>query len=824
MATPVPTPRVILNPILFVPLTILKFAALVAVLSALLTFLTFLRENGHSRNLHIRVRTNSPPATESADSFPFPHKIKKLAVKTTCKTNATNKFVNSVEEELKVAKMSHKPKRSRARFTRSRADLSAISSSDERSDREVEQERRLRGAFPHGAASLPPQNRRPIQHTACFLASTTGNLVYKFGINRWCNYDSSDPSYDRLINPCVPGDCIHKKTIDPVISTTEFDTSHSSIGSKLASLSVPVDGIQNLDGGANYEDVENAENDDRAEAQVPAPNLETAEAAEVLPAAANSHPDEKEDGEAKEKVITITLSTEANSEISSEEAMSASEKAKERPEISITYASTSTPNTSNILDQDTAELPPANNQEVGNYYPIKPHCSLYSAGGCNSKQRLLLSSSFSYSTSYSIILPFQANDQGLDSTVESNHVGEEIYRRSRSEEIAEGRPRYPGAHMLARHDPTEIDHRQVLVNLVNHARLLAEMNWDWRSDVADINREEALENLALLYDSLIDRYDHLVVAYDVLAQIYGESNLSADGTNATSAADGPVQDEQVSVVQDNPVLENGAAEHDEHVNGPAPVTNEPLATAGPSGLEGLSPNPSTSPRGLPVPDPVPDPRGAIPKFPRVAIPKGYARCESGRVVKTGEVSSPKTKPCKTSQTSYPIPQPSTSFSNITRISNVTQSSAISQTSPNSTSNWLSDIFAEADVVATAGNVEESDNDDEDYIPGKDPAEAGTKGDATTTVTSDSSGASESSSLRTFWAGQTNSSLYSHLPETSLQAKTRVNDWIDSAKTSKTRASRRASFVMEAAPGTPGTPETGGSFSEAPRATATAAAA
>ena len=179
--------------------------------------------------------------------------------------------------------------------------------------------------------------------------------------------------------------------------------------------------------------------------------------------------------------------------------------AKERPEISIIYASTSTPNTSNILDQDTAELPPANNQEVGNYYPIKPHCSLYSAGGCNSKQRLLLSSSFSYSTSYSIILPFQANDQGLDSTVESNHVGEEIYRRSRSEEIAEGRPRYPGAHMLARHDPTEIDHRQVLVNLVNHARLLAEMNWDWRSDVADINREKTWPSsmTALSTDTII---------------------------------------------------------------------------------------------------------------------------------------------------------------------------------------------------------------------------------------------------------------------------------------------------------------------------------
>ena len=164
--------------------------------------------------------------------------------------------------------------------------------------------------------------------------------------------------------------------------------------------------------------------------------------------------------------------------------------------------------------------------------------------------------------------------------------------------------------------------------------------------------------------------------------------------------------------------------------------------------------------------------------------------------------------------------PSMPTSNITRISNATLSSAISQTSPSSTSNWLSELFAEADVVAEVGNVGESDDiDDKDYIPDMDPAEAGSKGDSSVT--------SESSSLRTFWAGQTNSSLYSHPTETSLQAKTRVNNWIDSAKTSKTRASRRrASFGMETAPSAPGTPETdtGGSFSEAPRATATPTAA
>jgi hypothetical protein len=474
---------------------------------------------------------------------------------------------------------------------------------------------------------------------------------------------------------------------------------------------VPVDVNQNLDGCANYE---NTVQNDRAQT-VPAPSLEAAKAAEVPPAATSSHPEKREDVEAKEKVIIVTLSTEAESEVSSVDAISASETAVERPDISIVYASTSTPNTSNILNQDTAELSPANNQEVGgNYYPIKPHCNLHSAGGCNFKRRHFLSGSFSHLTSYSIILPFQATDQDPDSTVESNHVGEEVYRRARSEEITEGRPRYPGAHMLSRQDPTEIDHRQVLVNLVNHARLLAEMNWDWRSDVAHIDREEALENLALLYDSLIARYDHLVLAYDVLAQIYGKSNLSDDGTKATSTTDGPVQDEQVSVGQSNPVRANPVL---------VPIADAPLATAGPLGLEETEAGPSK----LRVPNgyarnecglPVSNSRSASPKVPRGAIPKGYARCESGKVVKTGEVTSPKTKPCKIGQmrqtlTSYPIPQPSTSFSNITRISNVTQSSAISQTSPSSTSNWLSELFAEADVVAESDDV-----DDRDYIPDK----------------------------------------------------------------------------------------------------------
>jgi hypothetical protein len=247
----------------------------------------------------------------------------------------------------------HKPKRSRARFARSQADISALSSSEERSDREMEQERRFRASCPHSTASLPPQNRSPIQHTACFMASTTGKLVYKYGMNRWCNYDSSDPSFDRLTNPCIPGDCFHQntKTIDPVLST-DPDTSYSSVGSNLASLLKPVEVNQNLDGYPNFESILN--NDDvqilPVQSLEATEAVEAAEAAEVLP-------------------TTITLSPESGA--SPIEAMSASDSVVERPDITIVHASTSTPNTSNILNQDTAELSPANNQEVGGNYYLK---------------------------------------------------------------------------------------------------------------------------------------------------------------------------------------------------------------------------------------------------------------------------------------------------------------------------------------------------------------------------------------------------------------------------------------------------------------------
>jgi hypothetical protein len=230
-------------------LTFLKLAALAAIIP---------------RNLHKNMRAKSAKSADLPHPFPpYSHILKKSAEETTTfDINFTNRFLIPAEKVIVTAKMSaHKPKRSRARFARSQADISALSSSEERSDREMEQERRFRGSCPHSTASLPPQNRSPIQHTACFMASTTGKLVYKYGMNRWCNYDSSDPSFDRLTNPCIPGDCFHQKTktIDPVLST-DPDTSYSSVGSNLASLLKPVEVNQNLDGYPNFESILN--NDD----------------------------------------------------------------------------------------------------------------------------------------------------------------------------------------------------------------------------------------------------------------------------------------------------------------------------------------------------------------------------------------------------------------------------------------------------------------------------------------------------------------------------------------------------------------------------------
>jgi hypothetical protein len=247
------------------------------------------------------------------------------------------------------------------------------------------------------------------------------------------------------------------------------------------------------------------------------PRLETAEAVEAVGAVVSAG--------APPTITTITLAPESGA--SSIEAMPASDSAVERPDITIVHASTSTPNTSNILNQDTAEFSPANNQE--------------------------------------------AADQDPDSTVESNPMNEEVYRRPRSEEIMEGRPRYPLPANHPRQDPTEIDYRLILVNLMSHARLLAEMNWDWRSDVASIDREEALENLATLYDGLIAKYDHLVLAYNVLVQMYGVSGLTEDGIDATGPNDGPIQaaqedlDEQINASQPPPPLLKGCVDSERNV-------------------------------------------------------------------------------------------------------------------------------------------------------------------------------------------------------------------------------------------------------------------
>jgi hypothetical protein len=73
-----------------------------------------------------------------------------------------------------------------------------------------------------------------------------------------------------------------------------------------------------------------------------------------------------------------------------------------------------------------------------------------------------------------------------------------------------------------------INHRQVLVNLITNAKARAESDWGWRDDVGDVNRDDALANLTLLYDSLLDKYDYLEAAYDVLAEMYNQSQILAD--------------------------------------------------------------------------------------------------------------------------------------------------------------------------------------------------------------------------------------------------------------------------------------------------------
>jgi hypothetical protein len=153
-----------------------------------------------------------------------------------------------IKVEMAEETFPHKAKRFRSRLgMRNRARAMSIitetiSSSDERSDRELEQERRLIGALPHGAASMPPSNRRPTQNNAISSSSTAGKSTqyFKYEMNRWCNYDTNDPSWDTIINP----NYAHKNTIDPIISTTDFDSSAGIDSTKLASLATPIIDIQ----------------------------------------------------------------------------------------------------------------------------------------------------------------------------------------------------------------------------------------------------------------------------------------------------------------------------------------------------------------------------------------------------------------------------------------------------------------------------------------------------------------------------------------------------------------------------------------------------
>jgi hypothetical protein len=323
-----------------------------------------------------------------------------------------------------------------------------------------------------------------------------------------------------------------------------------------------------------------------------------------------------------------------------------------------------------------------------------------------------------------------------DSSVESNPVDEEIYQRAKSEEIAEdGHPHYPPIHMLDHQELSEINHRQVLVNLINNAKFQAESNWGWRDDVGVIDRDEALTNLTLLYDNLLDKYDYLEAAYGVLTEIYNQSQLLADAQEDVE----DVQDVQEDVhsqedVHDAQVSQDAHAAHAQSVQ---------EAEAGP---------------------------------PKLQIPGGYARSECGRIVKTQDIAPPQipVQPRPQPPTQYKIPQPSTSFADVTNITNITQLSAVSKLPMDS----AVDIFAED------GEGGES-ADDPDYNPGiMDSREADAENEDTSNDTSRSE--SGASLLITYHAGATSASLYSHPPETAHQAKTRVSTWMDSANAKATR--------------------------------------
>ena len=89
-----------------------------------------------------------------------------------------------------------------------------------------------------------------------------------------------------------------------------------------------------------------------------------------------------------------------------------------------------------------------------------------------------------------------------------------------------------------------------------------------------------------------------------------------------------------------------------------------------------------------------------------------------------------------------------------------------------------------DIFAEDGEGTES-ADDPDYNPvNMDSREA----DAEDEEASDDASRPKSgaSSLRTYHAGATSASLYSHPPDTSQETKVRVSTWLDTAKARTTR--------------------------------------
>jgi hypothetical protein len=115
----------------------------------------------------------------------------------------------------------------------------------------------------------------------------------------------------------------------------------------------------------------------------------------------------------------------------------------------------------------------------------------------------------------------------------------------------------------------------------------------------------------------------------------------------------------------------------------------------------------------------------------------------------------------------------------------------------SESNWLSDLMDEHDIMTETNETNKVDetesektndigdtddnSEDKDYAP--DPTETGSR--SAKSDTSMTSQASDSSSLKTFRAGNTYINLYSHPSETGPEARLRVDNWMEAAKNSKT---------------------------------------